>query len=111
MSEIFFADAWLFWALAPLFVLWMLAWWVWPRVARRRRRAALRYSNIAPLKRLKPSKTLLLRRLVEATRLVTIALLMLAMARPQTGRSQTQVRWVSTGAAPFLLRWRMVKTR
>lgn len=92
MSEIFFADAWLFWALGPLFVLWALAWWVWPHLAKRRRQAALRYSNIAPLKRLRPSKTLVLRRLVEATRLVTIALLMLAMARPQTGRSQTQVR-------------------
>jgi len=43
------------------------------------------------LKKLAPSKTLLLRRVVEAFRLVAVLLLLLAMLRPQTGRTQSRV--------------------
>ncbi len=93
MSELFFAHKWMFWVLGPLFVLWVAAWFLVPWYAHRKRRAAaVRFSNIKTLKRLRPSKTLLLRRFFEGLRLLTVALLMIAMARPQTGRSQTQVR-------------------
>jgi len=93
MTELYFADRWLLWVLVPLFVLWVAAWWVLPWLARRRgRQAAVRYSNIDTLKRLKPSRRIVIRRFVEGLRILTIALLVLAMARPQTGRKQTQVR-------------------
>ena len=93
MSELFFAHRWMFWTLGPLFTVWALAWLLLPWLARRRRKAAaVRFSNIRPLQRLKPSKTLFLRRLFQGLRLLTVALLMMAMARPQTGRTQTQVR-------------------
>jgi Ca-activated chloride channel family protein len=92
-SELFFAHRWLFWVLGPLFVLWTAAWFLVPWLAHRRRQAAaVRFSNIRALERLRPSKTLVLRRLFQGLRLATVALLMLAMARPQTGRTQTQVR-------------------
>ncbi len=93
MNELYFADRWLLWILVPLFVLWVAAWWVLPWLARRRgRQAAVRYSNIDTLKRLRPSRRIVIRRFVEGLRILTIALLVLAMARPQTGRKQTQVR-------------------
>lgn len=93
MNELYFADRWLLWVLVPLFVLWVAAWWVLPWLARRRgRQAAVRYSSIDTLKRLRPSRRIVIRRFVEGLRILTIALLVLAMARPQTGRKQTQVR-------------------
>ncbi len=93
MSELFFAHRWMFWVLGPLFVLWVAAWFLVPWWAHRRRRAAaVRFSNIRNLERLRPSKTLVLRRIFEGLRILVVALLMIAMARPQTGRTQTQVR-------------------
>jgi len=94
VSEVILADHWLLWGLVPLFLLWaVLGWWLIPRWARRRHRvAAVRYSSIDTLQRLRPSKTIVLRRAVEGLRLVTVALLILAMARPQTGRKHTEVR-------------------
>jgi Ca-activated chloride channel family protein len=93
MTELYFADRWLLWILVPLFVLWVVAWWVLPWLARRQGRpAAVRYSNIGTLQRLKPSRKSHIRRFVEGMRILTVALLILAMARPQTGRKQTQVR-------------------
>ncbi|MCB1034865.1 MAG: VWA domain-containing protein, partial [Acidobacteria bacterium] len=59
---------------------------------RQRKAAAVRFSSLQTLSRLKPSKSLLLRRLVLGLRVLTLGLLILAMARPQTGRKQTQVR-------------------
>ncbi len=93
MNELFLAHRWMLVVLGPLFVFWVLAFLLLPWLAHRRRKAAaVKFSNIRTLLRLKPSKTLLLRRLFLGLRLVTVALLMLAMARPQTGRTQTQVR-------------------
>ncbi len=93
MSGLFFAHNWMLWVLGPLFVLWVAAWFLVPWWAHRRRHAAaVRFSNIRTLERLKPSKTLVLRRIFEGLRLLAVALLMIAMARPQTGRTQTQVR-------------------
>ena len=93
MSDLFFADLRLLWILVPLYLLWAAAWALQPWLARRRHRAAaVRFSSIQTLQRLRPSKSLLLRRGVLGLRLLTVALLVLAMARPQTGRKQSQVR-------------------
>ncbi len=90
IGDLFFADLSLFWALVPLFVLWLLAWYLLPKLFRRR--GAVRFSNLHPLQQLRPSRTLLLRRLVMGLRILVVALLILGMARPQTGRKQTQVK-------------------
>jgi Ca-activated chloride channel family protein len=93
VSELVFADLRLLWILGPLFGLWLAAWVYVSWFARRHRRsAALRFSYIGSLQRLKPSRTLVLRRVVMVLRVVTVALLIMAMARPQTGRRQTQVQ-------------------
>jgi Ca-activated chloride channel family protein len=93
MSEITFAHSSLLWILGSLYLLWIVAWVLLPWWARRRRKAAaVRFSNLDNLKRLRPSRSLWLRRLVQSLRLITVALLILAVARPQTGRKQTQVR-------------------
>lgn len=97
-DRLFFADRALLWVLVPLYLLWIFGGWILPRLRTARRTtgksrdAAVRFSSIRNLKRLKPSRSLFLRRLVEALRLVTVALLLLAMVRPQTGRTQTTVR-------------------
>lgn len=93
LPELHFADLWLLWVLLPLYLLWILLWGVLPWLRRRRGRgeAALRFSTVENLKRLEPSWSLRLRRLVRGLRLITLALLVLAMARPQTGRKLTTV--------------------
>ena len=101
MRELFFADLDLLWVLVPLFLLWLSTWALYPWLVGRRRRAAIRFSNIRVLERLTPSRTLVLRRLVMGLRVLTVALLLMAMARPQTGRRQTQVR--SEGVAIVLV--------
>ncbi|MEJ2084344.1 MAG: hypothetical protein P8Y44_01530, partial [Acidobacteriota bacterium] len=71
MKDLVFADAWLLWVLVPLFLLWSVAWWVLPWLQKKRRqRASLRYSSIDTLQRLRPSRTIILRKFVEALRLV-----------------------------------------
>ena len=93
MSELVFADRWLFWVLVPLFLLWSISWWVVPLLTRwRRKRAAIQYSDIGNLQRIRTSRTVFLRRVVQSLRLITVALLVMAMARPQTGRKHTEVR-------------------
>jgi Ca-activated chloride channel family protein len=93
VSDLILADRWLLWVLVPLFVLWVVGWWLAPRLARHQRQvAAVRYSSIDTLQRLRPSRLVYLRRVVEGLRLLTIALLIMAMARPQTGRKHTEVR-------------------
>jgi Ca-activated chloride channel homolog len=93
-SHLAFADLRLLWmVLVPLYAAWLLGWLVvepWLR-RRRRRVAALRYSSLARLGKLKPSLSLRLRRAVQGLRLLTLALLVMAMARPQTGRKLTTV--------------------
>lgn len=88
-----FADLQLLWVLGPLFVVWAALWWMAPTVQRRHRRraAALRFSNLDLLKRIGPSRSLRLRKAVQALRLLSVVLLVLAMARPQTGERLTEV--------------------
>ncbi len=102
-GELFFGDRHLLLYLGAGYLLWLLV------LAYRRRAiaraalsgnaageastsAAVRFSSLRSVHRLKPSRTLVLRRLAQGLRLLTVALLVLAMARPQTGRTQTSVR-------------------
>lgn len=87
--DLVLADAWLLWILGPLFLLWAALWWLRTRHGRA---AAVRYSSLTALGRLAPSRTLTGRRLIQALRLAVVALVLIAMARPQTGRTETQVR-------------------
>ena len=58
MSEIILADRWLLWGLVPMFALWVALWWLLPWWRRRRRQvAAVRYSSLETLQRLRPSRT------------------------------------------------------
>ncbi len=86
----FFADLSLLWILVPLYLMWigLLA---LPLLFGRNRDAALRFSSLRPLRRLGGSSTVLGRRFAQGLRLLSVALLMLAMTRPQTGRTLTEV--------------------
>ncbi|MBI5507130.1 MAG: VWA domain-containing protein [Deltaproteobacteria bacterium] len=55
------------------------------------RTAAVRFPTLAALKLLAPSWSLSLRTLTQGLRLLSVALLMIAMTRPQTGRTQSRV--------------------
>lgn len=67
--------------------------WAWLEVRGRRRRVpAVRYSSLARLAALRPSWAVRLRPVVRSLRVVTLGLLVLALARPQVGRSETVVR-------------------
>lgn len=89
-GDLVFADAWLLWGLIPLFLLWAGLWWL--RSRHGRRPTTVRYSSLGLLRRLAPSRSLLGRRLALCLRLGVVALLLLAVARPQTGRTETQIR-------------------
>ena len=102
MTGLYFADQWLLWVLVPLFIVWVAAWWVLPWLARLRgRQAAVRYSNIDTLKRLRPSRRILIRRFVEGIRILVIVLLVLAMAHStgHHGRGSGDRR--RTGNTPY----------
>ncbi len=88
MKQLHFADLELLWMLLPLYLVWAAGWWLLAR----RRSGVVRFSSTRTLERLRPSRRLLARRAVQGLRLVTVALLILGMARPQTGRRQTEVR-------------------
>lgn len=85
----FFADAWILWLLVPAYVAWAALWVT--RRARRRDRAALRFSGVRLTAGASSSLALRLRPAVEALRLITVGLFVLALARPVTGRSQSRV--------------------
>jgi len=87
-----FEDLWLLAVLAPLYAVWVVLWIALPRWRRRRGLdAAIRFSTLRQAGRVRAPFTLVLRRAVRTLRLLAIALLVLAMARPQTGRKLTQV--------------------
>lgn len=86
------SDAWMLWVLVPLYALWALAWMaVQVGGLRWFAGSSVRFSATRRVRKLKPSKTLLLRRAAQALRLGTVGLLVMGMARPQSGRSHTQV--------------------
>jgi Ca-activated chloride channel homolog len=82
-----FADPWVLWVAAPLLVLWLVQ---LVRV-QRRSSASLRFSSTSGMKKLPPSRTVVLRRIVELSRVAVLALFALGMARPQTGRHETKI--------------------
>jgi Ca-activated chloride channel family protein len=91
---VFFDDGWLLWILVPLWVAWAILWAALPALRRRfgeRGDGAVRFSSIKNLKRLRTSSRIPLRRMVQGLRLVTVLLVVIAMARPQTGRTHTKV--------------------
>lgn len=104
MTEQFIlADARWLWVLLPLYVIWTLLWWLrprWRQLAARRGfgsarsaagRSAVAYSSLVHARQSAHSGSLAARRLVSALRLVVVALLLLAVMRPQTGRALTEV--------------------
>jgi Ca-activated chloride channel homolog len=93
-ARIFFADLRLLWVLAPLFAGWLLLLWALPAVRAalgRKPRAAVRFSSFRAIGRLPRSRALVARRAVRGLRWLSVALLLVAMLRPQTGRTSTQV--------------------
>ncbi|MCB1057518.1 MAG: VWA domain-containing protein [Acidobacteria bacterium] len=88
MKDLVFADRELLWVLVPLFLAWAALWW-WRSA--HHASGTVRFSAIATLQRLRVSRTLFWRRMILALRLLTVALLLIAAIRPQTGRKQTQV--------------------
>lgn len=97
-EQLVFADARWLWVLLPLYVTWALLWWLRPRLRRIAAKrdsggdtAALAYSSLGHARRTPRSGTLTARRLVLALRLLVVALVLLAVMRPQTGRALTEV--------------------
>lgn len=85
---LFFHDLWMLWFLAPIYLIWVgLFLWLPARFGS----SAVRFSSLAQLQRLRPSTTVWVRRLLEGLRLITVALLLVAMVRPQTGRTLTEI--------------------
>lgn len=91
MSRLFFADAWLAWILAPLIALWTV--WLARQLfsAGVTGRAAIRFSSIGQLQRLRPSWSIQARKGIQLLRVFTVVLVALAILRPQTGRKHSQV--------------------
>ena len=94
MTRLVFSDSWAFWALLPLGLLWAGLWLKRNGFLKNKPSgtAALRYSSISALQSLRPSKSLRVRKLVQLLRLVAVALLILAVARPQAGKKRTRVK-------------------
>lgn len=102
-EQLLFADARWLRVLLPLYVIWALLWWLRPRLrqlAKRRSfpigrtapaRAAVAYSSLVHARRSAHSGAPTVRRLVSALRLIVVALVLLALMRPQTGRALTEV--------------------
>ncbi len=82
-GAMFFDDTWMLWALGPAYAIWVVLWLLRTRGAPG---ASVRFSALRRLSGLRRSWRLRLRPLVLALRLLTVGLLVLAMARPQTGR-------------------------
>lgn len=94
LGRIYFADLWLAWFLLPVFGLWVAAMLLLPRIRRaldRRDRSALRYSSVALVARASGGPVALLRRAARGLRWLVVGLLLVAMFRPQTGRTSTEV--------------------
>lgn len=90
----FFSDAWLFWILVPAYVVWTALWLLVSsnfKNKSNRKSVSVRFPSLTLFRQLKPSQTLWMRRVIQGLRLVVLGLLVLAMARPQTGRTHTRV--------------------
>jgi len=75
-----------------LFLLILLPFLLYVYIRRRRfRQSSVRYSDVAVFNSLKAPPSIRLRHLLIGLKLLGIALLIVAMARPQAGRSKRQV--------------------
>ena len=93
MGHLNFADTWLGLILGPLVLLWALG-MLWRFASPQqvgRGHAALRFSSISTLKRLKPSVSIRIRQLLHLLRIATVVLIAVAIMRPQTGKQHTKV--------------------
>ncbi len=95
-EQLVFADARWLWTLLPLYAIWALLWWLRPRLRWPRRHvggatAAVTYSSLGHALRTPRSGALTARRAVSALRLLVVALVLLALMRPQTGRALTEI--------------------
>jgi Ca-activated chloride channel family protein len=88
------ADGWLLAWLAPLYLLWAAAWLLRPWWERRRGRsaaAALTFPALDAVRRAGGGRRAWTRRALESLRLLAVALLVLALARPQEGHKLAEV--------------------
>ena len=94
MTPFVLGDSWALWGLLPLFALWAFFWMKRHGFLKQKAEgsAAIRYSSISSLKPLKPSRSLRLRRLVLCFRVGAVLLLVIAAARPQSGRKRTLLK-------------------
>lgn len=89
-----FADLRWLWVLVPAFVVWILAEWGLPKLRAalgRPAHATLRFPTLARIQPLPKGIGELLLPLMRVLRWGTVALILLAMLRPQTGRTLTSV--------------------
>jgi Ca-activated chloride channel family protein len=93
MSHFNFADTWLVYILGPVVLIWALGmlWRFGSAQQAGRGHAALRFSSISSLKRLKPSMSIRIRQLLHLLRILTVVLITIAILRPQTGMQHTKV--------------------
>lgn len=71
-----------------LLVLLPLIWWRW---LSQRSRSVVRFSSLAPLRRQGPTWAVRARHVIPTLRTLAVALLILAMARPQKGDEETEI--------------------
>lgn len=89
-----FADARWLWVLVPIFVLWLIAEWGLPRLRAalgRPAHATLRFPTLARITPLPHGLGELLVPVLRLMRWLTVALILAAILRPQTGRTLTSV--------------------
>lgn len=98
-----FAAPWVFWIGVPAGLVWAVA-WLWLTLAGRGRHArshGLRFSSVALFDPARPTLRVRIRPYLAGLRIVTVALLLFALARPQTVRSRREV--ASEGVAIVLV--------
>ncbi len=84
-----FEDLWLLWILGPIFLIWSFATVI---SVMYRKRSAVHFSQVQRTRKLPVPYRIHLRKIVVLFRILIIALLILGMARPQTGRKHTKVK-------------------
>ncbi len=91
LQGLVFADTRFIPFLLPIFLVWLAAWLWLPQRRRHQAGRGLLYSDTSRLHSLSGGKPAALRPFVRGLRLLVVALLLLAVLRPQTGRRMTQV--------------------
>ncbi|NOZ87720.1 MAG: VWA domain-containing protein [Deltaproteobacteria bacterium] len=89
MKNLIFEDPLVLWIGIPFLVLWTAALFYF---VLGKSRASVKFSQVSRLKQIKPSRTVALRKAIQLLRVIVIALLLVAAARPQTGRKESKIR-------------------